>query len=85
MRKEKQTKAAPVVLDSKAGPVTFRCWETGILRYAWRTDDGALSVHRNYNRTTYSAYYVGARIGGQFRSYRTAMRAAVKHMETAIQ
>lgn len=81
-RINKPTSAKPRTVEG----VVFRCYRTGMLKTAWRSDDGRLEAGDNYHSTTYYAAVDGAGIGAtptslrckRFRSLENAMRAAVK-------
>jgi len=79
----RRTSAQPRVVDG----VTFFCYHAGVLRYAWRSEDGRIEVARNAGRsTTYRASVDGVPIRGtsfnglarRFLTEAAAMRAAVK-------
>ena len=85
----RRTTAQPLVVDG----VTFLCYHAGILRYAWRSEDGRIEVARNAgNATTYRASVDGKPIASsrpcadglrtpkakRFMTQDAAMRAAVK-------
>jgi hypothetical protein len=75
----KRTSRKPIVVDG----VTWLSWQTGISRFAMRSEDSRLEVRANLyaKGNTYSASgYAGAEgwvnIGKQYRSEKGAMRAA---------
>ena len=70
----KSTNSRPRLIEG----VTFNCWKTGISRYEWRSEDGRIVFHSNYNLTGYYASVDGERIKKTFRFERTAIAAAKK-------
>ena len=77
---DKPTSAVPIEIEG----VVFRCYRTGKLRYAWKSDDGRARVHHNGGRSSFSASVDRVNIGARFRSDRAAMHAAVKVMSAVL-
>lgn len=70
---DKPTSAKPITAYGQ----TWRCFRTGIQRFEWRADDAPLTVRRNFEKMTFSAYWDGVLVGNKFRSQDGAMLAAV--------
>lgn len=64
--------------------IEWRSYRSGLSSFTSVAErPGLVTVHRNYNRSTYSAYDTGKVIGRLFRSETTAMEAVAKRKECA--